>query len=291
MATPPEELTSRARRAHRALEPVHAFIYFAAQAQRRYQEVGLRGGFMEYLASRSAALGAASAELVTATFYNFSPGIVRRVIPAAWDLASPAAVLQARLQAVDDVLAPLVGSVVSAAQAQEAADLAAEAASVLEAAGRPLYAAHASLPWPTEAHLRLWHALTLLREWRGDGHIALLVGAGIGGAEALHLHAACGGPPVEILRATRGWREPEWSQARERLIERGLLDAEGATAHGRALREGIEAATDALDVGPWRHLGERTERLLELVRPLAQALAPLLTPMAGSAPRGSAPQG
>lgn len=270
-------------RAHRALEPSHAFIYFAPQAEQRYAALGLSGGYEFYFASRAAPLGAASAQLVTATFYNFAPGVIARCIPAVWQVAGPEQVLAARWAAVDDVLGPATAEVLGEQATAEAAELAGEAAGALTAAGRPLYAAHAGLAVPDPAHLRLWHALTLLREWRGDGHVALLVAADIGGAEALHLDAACGGPALRVLQATRGWREPEWSSARDQLVERGLLDGDGATPAGVDLRAALERDTNELDRRAWEQLGaERTQRLVELVRPLSARLAPMVAAMAAT---------
>ena len=72
--------------------------------------------------------------------------------------------------------------------------------------GRPLFAAHAALPWPDEPLLQLWHAQTLLREFRGDGHVACLLSEGVGPLDALVLHAATGEVPVDFLKASRAGR-------------------------------------------------------------------------------------
>jgi hypothetical protein len=72
------------------------------------------------------------------------------------------------------------------------AGLAREAASACTAEGRPLYAGHAGLDWPDAPHVAAWHAATLLREHRGDGHIAALVAAGLSGIDALVTHVATG---------------------------------------------------------------------------------------------------
>lgn len=276
-------LAALARKTHRTLEPTHAFIYFAPAAIERYRALGLKGGRMPYFASRSAAFGEASAEVVIATFYNFAPSAIRRAIPDAWRLAAPADVLAARYLAVDDVLRPLIGTTIAAEDLAEAATLAREAATTLDPAGRALFAAHASLPWPdpAEPHLVLWHALTLLREWRGDAHVALLLGEGIGGCEALVLHTLCGGPDAQVLQATRGWSDAEWSAAVDRLVESGWVYDGSATPAGVALRERVERRTDELDAAAWTALGvQRTERLRALVRPLSVELAPQMAAMA-----------
>ena len=147
-----------------AFETYHAHIYFVPEAAEAYRRLGLKGGWMGYFASRSAALGPASAELVTAVFFNFHPAMVARALPDAWGLASPEDVLAARLQTADVALRRLIPEHVGSPAEAEAATLAREAAEAPALAGRPLFAALRSLPWPEEPHLALWHACTLLRD-------------------------------------------------------------------------------------------------------------------------------
>jgi len=258
-----------AARVHRALDPLHSLTYFVPEADEEYAAIGLRPGRMHYFASRGAAMGRVGAGVITATFHNFHPGLVARFVPAVWEVVAPADVLAARLRVADRALRRLLGDdVVAGAEVAEAAELARTATQALSSPGRPLYAAHADLPWPDEPHLALWHAITLLREHRGDGHVAVLVGAELSGLDALVTHTATGwGFSEQAARATRGWSEAEWNGAIDGLRERGLLDADGLTAAGVALRERVEAATDALAVDPWLALGpERTARLTELGR-------------------------
>jgi hypothetical protein len=268
---------------HRTLEPSHAFIYFAPQAAARYAAAGVTHPRSQYFGSRAAPLGACGPEPVLATFYNFAPKLVRRSVPEVWTQAAPQELVAARYAGADDALRPLLDSVLPTADVVEAAELASEAAHGLDAPGRPLYAAWAGVSWPgaEQPHLRLFHALTLLREWRGDGHIAVLVATGIDPCESLVLHAATGGPDAEVLRATRGWSPQEWAAAEERLADKGLVDDGAATSAGSVLRRGVEDTTDDLDRAAWAPLGpERAERLRTLVRPLSRHLAPLLAVMA-----------
>jgi hypothetical protein len=189
-------------------------------------------------------MGAVGPEVVAATFYNFNPEVVARVIPRAWTLATPEQVLDARLDGVDQALTRLLGDHVKSDEVAEAAELAREASKGCTGEGRPLYAAHAGLAWPGEPHLVLWHALTLVREYRGDGHIAALVLNGLSGLEALITHVATGrGFATDAAKLTRGWSEEQWTAAAARLAGRGLLDAEGAlTEAGAAVRDSVEAA-------------------------------------------------
>ena len=273
-AVAPAAAAALARRMWRVLEPIHAVTYFAPETRQATDALGLRGGWMSYFACRAAPLGAASAELVTATFYNFHPTMVARAIPDAWSHASPEAVLDARLAAVDAALRRILGPLVDSTELVEAAALARRAAELAPTAGRPLAAANAALPWPAEPHLALWSATTRLREQRGDGHVAALVQAGIDPCQAHVTLAGAGGPPKEMLLFSRKWSEQEWMAAEQGLAERGLLDDAGmATPAGVALRAAIEQRTDELAAGPWRALGlADTERLAELASPLSRQI-------------------
>ncbi|MFZ2528078.1 MAG: hypothetical protein WAX14_10555 [Rhodococcus sp. (in: high G+C Gram-positive bacteria)] len=261
-----------AGRAARSLDLLHSLAYFAPEVDDALGAAGLESGRARYFASRSAALGAVGSGVVTAVFYNFSPRLVATVIPAAWQDAAPSAVTAARLAGVDAALRRLLGpGVVESPDMAEAAELAATAARAIPGPdGRALYAAHADLPWPEAPHLVLWHALTLLREYRGDGHVAALQTAGLSGIEALITHTASGiGFTAQFARTRRGWTEDEWAVASSELGDRELLDDRGElTEDGFEVRELVEDLTDDLAAVPWATLGEsRVERLLDLALP------------------------
>jgi hypothetical protein len=195
-------------------------------------------------------------------------------VPAAWRVAAPRQVLAARERAVDGMYRALFGDLIGSPGLAEAAGLAREAALAAAAgtAGRPLAAANADLAWPEEPHLVLWHAINVLREHRGDGHVTALMMAGLDPCEALVSFAAIGAAPVEVF-ASRGWSADEWSAARDRLASRGWVDADGkATERGLDGRDEVEWRTDRLADAPWRSLGpDRAERLAELTTPLLVA--------------------
>jgi hypothetical protein len=262
-----------ARKMWRTLEPYHGLIYFAPEASAAYEALGVHG-FDGYFASRSAAMGAVPAGVVVATFFNFEPGAVGRTIPQVWETATPAQLLEARLAAADAALRRATGQALDGDDVGRAASLAREAAEHCRPAGRPLFAAHADLPWPEAPHLALWHAITLLREFRGDGHIACLVAAQLDGIDALVVHAASGEVPRSALQTSRGWDDAAWHASIERLADRGLVDGSGAfTEAGAALRQEIEDQTDRLALAPWAALGEEgCDELRQLVRPLSKAI-------------------
>jgi hypothetical protein len=266
-----------ARKTWRTLEPLHGFVYFSPDAEPAYAAIGLRPGRMGYFASRSAPMGAVTAEVVIATFFNFNHGLVRSVIPEAWSLATPAEVLDARVSVADRGLRRMLGDAVGSPEMAEAAALAGTAARAAceHPEGRPLFAGHASLPWPDEPHLVLWHAQTLLREFRGDAHVAALALDGLSGLEALVCHAASGDVPADTLRTTRAYSEDEWAAGVESLRARGIVDADGSfTAEGRRRRDEVERLTDERSAVAYAAIGEDgCDRLRTLGRPFSKTIS------------------
>lgn len=258
------------RRCHNALNPLHSTVYFSPDLGKELGELGIDDARAAYFAARGAALGAVGAGTVTATFYNFNHELVARHVPAVWSVASPGAVLDARLRAVDATLRRVLGEqIITSPELAEAAGLALRATEACTRQARPLYAAHADLPVPEQPHLAYWHAATLLREHRGDAHLAALIAAGLDPVEALVSHTATGkGMAPRWILATRGWRRADWDAAVERLRGRGLLDGAGElTDAGVALRAELEESTDRMDAAPYEHLGAAgVERLTELGR-------------------------
>ncbi|MGX1545654.1 SCO6745 family protein [Streptomyces adustus] len=252
------------------LEPIHATLYYAPEAFEEAAALGYATDerWPSYFAYRAAPLGPAGPHLVNALFYSFRPQMVQHYTTEAWRTAAPEQVLRARNGGVERALRRLLGDRIGSPELREAADLARRAAEAADTAGRPLAAANSALPWPDEPHLVLWQAATILREHRGDGHIAALQAHGIGPAESLVSHAAVGAAPQEVF-GSRQWADEEWSAARERLAARGLVRADGtATDEGLRVRTEVEKLTDELAAAPWDALtpGE-TARLAELLVP------------------------
>lgn len=265
-----------ARKTWRTLEMIHGLVYFAPEATDAYAALGVKGR-SGYFASRSAPMGAASAELVIATFFNFDPGLVRHAMDGVWDITSPAALLEARTTAAGAALRRTMGDeLASSGDVEEAATLARRAAEEAcnHLSGKPLFAGHASLPWPDEPLLMLWHAQSLLREFRGDIHIAAMTAVGIDGCEALVTHAASGDIGRAALQSSRAWSDAGWDAAVESLRAKGHLNADGSfTDAGRASRQQVEDQTDAGAVVAYAALGDDgCERLRSLCRPMSKAI-------------------
>ncbi|WP_369169906.1 hypothetical protein AB5J49_19550 [Streptomyces sp. R28] len=260
--------SGRVRQLWHLLEPLHAVLYYAPEV---FEEAAALGYVTEerwpsYFPYRAAPLGAVGAGQVASTFYSFSPRMVAEHIEPAWKIASPEALLRARVWGVDRAYRAIFGDRTESPELAAAAALARRAAEAADVAGRPLAAANAALDWPETPHLQLWHAATVLREHRGDGHIAALLVAGLDPVESLVSFAATGAASVERFES-RGWSPDEWAAARDRLTARGLTDADGmATDAGRELRRTVEGHTDRLAAAPWQALTiEEIDQLVELL--------------------------
>ena len=272
------DAASTARSMWTLFEPIHAVTYFAPEARSAYEQAGLRGFWRGYFAGRAAPLGAASAAVVTASFFNFAPAFVARAIPGVWELITPDEALRVRMAGATGALSRLLAG--READADAAADLLWRAIGKLDFSGRVLAAADAALPVPgagSSGPARLWQAATVLREHRGDGHFAALAAADIDGCEAVVLRC-CLDLRREDLQPVRGWTDEAWDDALSRLAARGWVGADGAlTSAGREAHAAVENATDWAEARPWARLGpETTAELVTVLTPLAQTCASVL---------------
>jgi len=284
---------STARSMWTLFEPIHAVTYFAPEARSAYEQAGLRGFWRGYFAGRAAPLGAPSAAVVTAAFFNFAPAFVARAIPGVWELVTPGEALRARLAGATEALHRLLAG--HEADAAAAADLLWRAIGELDFSGRVLAAADAALPVPGEGSsslARLWQAATVLREHRGDGHFAALAAADIDGCEAVALRC-CLDLRREDLQPVRGWTDQEWDDALSRLARRGWVGQNGElTSAGLEAHAAVENATDWAAARPWARLGSQTTaEIVTILTPLAQACAsalpypsPIGVPVPGAVP-------
>lgn len=266
-----------ARTLWRTLEAIHASIYFSPLAMDAYTAAGIGEPGFSYFAPRAAAMGAVDGGVVAAAFYFWEPSRVRRFIPAAWDLASPADIVDTRWGVAGEVVRSRAGSAIHREDAVEATGILARAMDGIPVNGRPVYGGHASVPAPEDPVAAVWHWATLYREYRGDGHIAALQTLGIGPIEALLLNVATGYFPEDRQKKSRAWGDEEWGTARARLVEGGvLLDRDGRlrlTDTGRELSDEIDQLTNQLSATPWLEVGtEAAARIVTLLEPWAESI-------------------
>jgi len=263
-----------ARRLHRLVEPIHLVTYFADEPDDALLALGLRNTWDAYFAGRAAPLGRVPAEVVHAVFYNFAAGEVARHIPRVWDITTPEKALAAREQGSAAALRRILGDLADTSVVARAAELATKAATSAPTEGRVMYAALRALPVPEEPVARLWHAATLLREHRGDGHIAALVTAGIGGTEAHVLHALWEGIAPEKFGRVHHLPAHRLAAVVDEMRVRGLIDGSGSLSDaGRETKERIESITDDLAAAAYSSLepSERDQLIADL-EPITAAL-------------------
>ncbi|MFT4085891.1 MAG: hypothetical protein QM658_01855 [Gordonia sp. (in: high G+C Gram-positive bacteria)] len=278
-------MTSAARKAYETLEPFHVLAYFNPGLGDALAATGLDPHAF-YTGARGAPLGDCDSAVVASAFYNFAPA----QIDAAWTSAKAVGldvVADARNAMLEQQFAAILGGAADQPQITELADRYGELAASAPYSGRPLAAAWAAADVPSSPIVRLWHRIAVLREWRGDNHIAALVVHGLDGIDACTFHEAQLLDPAVKRRSlgkrmtllTRGWTEDDWEQSVDRLVERGVaerVDApQGEVAHrltpdGAELYDDIEAMTDALGESLWSEPG--MDVALTATRPLVKAV-------------------
>lgn len=264
-----DSTTRIARRMHELLEPICLVTYLADECNEEMAALGHRTYWDGYFASRAAPLGRVPAEVVHAAFYNFAEGEAARHIPSAWETIPPEASLAARERGSVASLRRILGAELADSPGLvRAADLTTKAATGAPTEGRVMYAGMRALAVPSDPVARLWHSATMLREHRGDGHIAALVGARIGGTQAHVLSALdMGIHPAESFGRIHHLPRKRLAAVMDRLRERGLIDADGHfTDAGRETKQRIETLTDELAAPPYDALtpAELDELMTEL---------------------------
>jgi hypothetical protein len=264
-----------ARRMFDLTEPISLVNFFSDEPNESMAELGFRNYWDGYFAGRSAPLGRVPAEVVHAAFYNFADGEVARHIPQVWDKTTPEAAHAARERGCVAALRRILGDLVETAELARTAELLAKASVSAPTEGRVMYAGFRTLPMPEDPVARLWHAANMLREHRGDGHIAALVSERIGGIEAHVLSALeMGIYPAESFGRIHHLPAARLAEVMDGLRDRGLLDAAGRfTEAGRATKSRIESLTDALAEAPYDGLDPvELDELIGLLEPITERL-------------------
>ena len=264
---------TKIHRMSQLIEPIGA-ITFSEVPNEGFLALGMRTYWDGYFAGRAAPLGLAPAEVVHAVFYNFAEGEVARHIPWVWGKTTPQEAIAVRERGSTAALRQRIGQLADSPGLSPLADLATRAAVSAPTEGRALYAGLRALAVPEEPVARLWHAATLLREHRGDGHNAALLAHGIGGTEAHVLMALSLGMRAEEFGRLHHLPKQQVAAVVEGLRARGLVDAAGGfTDAGRATRERIEALTDELAAPAYDVLSaDELDELIAGFEPIAAAV-------------------
>jgi hypothetical protein len=262
------------RRLRNATEPLAANVYFAKAAHDRYEAMGL-DYFSGYFCSRSAGMGRLAGETVAATFGVFNPAAVIPAVEKGWSLTDPESMLEARRLGATEELTRILSEANDGALPdgiERATELLKQAGEGTTPNGHAIHAGLRSQGWPGDPVGDLWRAADLVREFRGDTHNAAWVAGGVDAVEITLLTERWWGIGLNSYCWTRGWSQEEIDDAIARLRDRGLLDGDDLTDAGRAVREGIEEATDAGDRPVLEALGDDVDELIGLLRPWARAV-------------------
>lgn len=269
-------MTSTSRRMFELLEPICLVTYLADESNEELAALGHRTYWDGYFAARAAPLGRVPAQVVHAAFYSFAEGEAARHIPSAWETAPPEVSFAAWRQGSAASVRRILGDELADSPGLErAADLTTKAATSAPVGGRVMYAGWRTLDVPADPVTRLWHSATMLREHRGDGHVAALLGAGIGGTEA-HVLSALDMDihPAESFGRIHHLPRMRLAAVMDGLRERGLVDAGGRfTEAGRETKRRIEAVTDELAAPPYDALPPtELDELIAALEPITAAL-------------------
>jgi hypothetical protein len=267
-------MNSMARRLFELVEPIGVIPYSAHEPNEAMFALGFTNYWDTYFAGRAAPLGPVAAEVVDALFYNFAPGEVARHIPKVWRTTTPEAAIAARQTGCVKALRRILGERVNDPAFTRAADLLTKAASSAPVEGRPMYAALRALPVPDDVVARVFHAADLLREHRGDGHIAALMVERVGGLEAHVLLALDMDIPAEKFGRIHHLPATQLAAVIDGMRDRGLIGEDGWLSEvGRAVKHRVEAFTDDLAARPYESLEpEELAELMATLEPLATLL-------------------
>ena len=263
-----------ARRMFELVEPIGVIPYAADEPNEAMFALGFTNYWDTYFAGRAAPLGLATPEVVDALFYNFAPGEVARHIPKVWATTTPEAAIAAREVGCVNALRRILGDHVDTPSFARAADLLTKAAVSAPYEGRPMYAALRARPIPDEVVARLFHAASMLREHRGDGHIAALMIEGIGRLEAHVLFALAMDMPASEFGRIHHLPAAQISAVIDGMRDRGQIADDGWLSDlGRAVKQRVEDLTDDLAAKPYESLDPvELDELMTALDPLASLL-------------------
>ena len=276
------ETSRKARHIWDVVEPIAASAYFAPEAHAAYQKLGFGGSSREaggvqypdglaYFISRGGCMGRVSGEVIAAAFGVFKREMVVAAADAGWRIApDPAPVLEARQAGTVAALERVLGQ--DPPGLARATELLRRAADAAPGEGRHLFSGLQSLGYPGTAMGDLWRAADLVREHRGDSHIAAWIAADLDACEIGVITDLWRGQAIKSWVRSRGWTESELDAAIDRLRARGLIagDGDSISAAGWQLREDVDTATDRMETRLVDALEDDIDELFRIMEPLAE---------------------
>lgn len=269
------------RRLASAIEPFAGQVYFAPECHANYAALGfspsqrttgtvaLPDG-IAYFCSRGSILGQVPGEVVAAAFAVFNPAAVIPSVRYGWTLTDAATINEARTAGAVAHLTRILGE--NPAGLERANELMARAIAPLPPAGKPLFAGLLALGLPGTPLGDAWRRADVLREYRGDAHIAAWTAAGFDATEIGLLSELFWGLAPRTYIRTRAWTDADLDAATMRLADRGLLGGESLTEMGRDARAAVEVATDVQCQPIVDALGDDLDELVDILRPWGDSI-------------------
>ena len=267
-----------ARRLAAAIEPFVGQVYFSPECHAAYAALGFNPSPGDangvalpdgaaYFTSRGSVMGQVHGTVVAAAFGVFNPAAVVPAVTYGWTLTDATTICTARTDGALAQLHRILGDEPDGMH--RVVQLLLTAVEPLRPYGKPLFAGISALPMPEPPLGVAWHLGDMLREYRGDAHIAAWTGAGFDPPEIGLLTELYWGLPARSYVRTRAWTSDDLDAAEERLRSRGLLEADGSamTEAGWAAREAVEVQTDQMCRPLTDALGEDAEELVALLAP------------------------
>ena len=227
-----------------AIEPLACQSIWSPESAEGYSALGLDDFFAAYVWQRTAVLGTPPTALAVTALGVFAPGLIGPRYETGAATLSAADVTRIRREAPGATVRRVLGDIdVEATVAVAALRRGLNAA---DRTARPLFTGLAAEPWPDDVLAALVHACNLLREHRGDSHLAVCAVACLDPVEMNVLTELYCGYRLGDYTPSRGWSAEQIDGAVARLRTRGLVDGEVLSPDGLRFRDGLEARTDAL---------------------------------------------
>jgi hypothetical protein len=267
MRPDPDHVRAVSRRLRARADGMLAEAWFMPEAQTGLQELGI-GPAATMFGGRIGALGPIPGVAAAALLVPVRPASVAVAVDEAWAATTPDALLAARERAATGYVRTILGP--DPDGLDRAATLACRAADAGPVAGHPLATAHRARGWTGDPLVDLWRACERIRERRHESHRNAWTAAGLDPCELCVLTDLWRGPLISSVSGS--WSADEQASARAALRDRGLVDADGITDEGRALRDAIEVATDAQEADVVVALGDDADELLARLAPWSTAV-------------------
>jgi len=275
------ELNDKARRLRNAVEPLAAGIYFAPEAHDAYAALGFSPSSgandgvqmpdgVAYFSSRGACLGQVDGHVIAAAFGVFNPAIVVPLVAQAWKITDAPTILAAREHGARESLRRMLGD--PPKDCERATELLKRGAAAARGEGRHLFSGLQSLGYPGDPIGDLWRAADLVREHRGDSHIAAWISHGFDATEISLITEPYIGLPMRTYSRSRAWSDAEFDAALERMTSRGYFKDGEITQEGLDAREAVESTTDLQEASIIDAIGADFDELCGILEPWADTI-------------------